>query len=123
MQENVLEDTPRRLVKQHVVRDDGRHPEALCQVVQFVDPHLVVGPPAQCQRQVGPLSEDVAQTAKPQRAGIVGRVRDKHGDQPVRPVDQVFESKDTFRLAAALFTNGQQPAKPAQVNSIVREFF
>ena len=64
------------------------HPEALRQVVQFVNPHLVVRTPAQRQRHVGPVAEGVPQLAKPQRAGVVGRVRNEHRDQALRPVDQ-----------------------------------
>ena len=46
--DDVLQDAPRRFMKQHVVGHYRRHAEPLRQAVQFVDAHLVVRTPAQC---------------------------------------------------------------------------
>jgi hypothetical protein len=48
--DDILQDAPRWFVEQHVIGDDGRHPPLNRQVGQFMEPQLIVRPPAQGQR-------------------------------------------------------------------------
>jgi hypothetical protein len=58
--DDVLQDAARRFMKKHVIGHNRRHSEPLRNVVQLVDPHLVIGSPPQRQGQVGAVPENVA---------------------------------------------------------------
>jgi hypothetical protein len=41
-----------------------------------MQPHLIVRPTAQCQRQIGAITEGLAQATQAEGAGVVGSIGD-----------------------------------------------
>ncbi len=109
---DVLQDAAGGFVKQHVIGNDGRHPCLRRQVRQLVEAKLVVGAPAQCQRHVGAVSEDLAQASQMQSTGLIRLIGDQDRDQSFAICNEIAPLQPAVRLAAALLAERQQPAEP-----------
>ena len=87
---HVLHELPARFVEEHVIGDDGGDPRLRRQVRQFPEAHLVVGPPAQRQGQIGAIAEGFPQVAQLQSAGLVRDIGNEDSDQALAIGDEIF---------------------------------
>ena len=78
--DDVLQDSPARLMEQNVIGHDGRHPHLRREVRQLVKPQLIVRPAPQGKRRIGAIAEGLAQSA--QVRGCVAITRTPPGSAP-----------------------------------------
>ena len=63
---------------------------------------LIVGPSAQCQRQIGPVAKDLPEFTKLDLAGLIGLVGHENGKQALGIERDIVEVEDAVAFAAAL---------------------
>ena len=71
---------------------------------------LVIRPPAQGERHVTAVPEDLAEPPQTQRAVLVGLVWHEHRDQAFAISDEVSPDEIALSLAGALLAKRQEPA-------------
>ncbi len=79
--DDVLQLPARRFVEKNVIRYNGLHLEACGHVRQFMQPHLVVRPPAKGKGEIGPVTEHLRHLSELRRAGLVGQIGHQNTDQ------------------------------------------
>jgi 4-aminobutyrate aminotransferase-like enzyme len=76
---DVLQGLPSRLMKEHVIGDDGGHAGGQGEVGQVMQPFRVARAIAPGQRQIGVVAVGLFQPLEPQGAQVVGLDRDQGG--------------------------------------------
>lgn len=106
--DDVLELAAGRLVEQHVIGDDGLDLMPGRQVRNLVQPHLVVRPSAQAERNIGPVAEHFGHLSKLESARLIRQIGNKNTKQSLGVERDIVDSQDAFGLAAARLAEGQQ---------------
>ncbi|MBB4344516.1 hypothetical protein GGE56_005914 [Rhizobium leguminosarum] len=107
--DDVLELAAGRLVEQHVIGDNRLYFPLNRKVGNLVQPHLIVRPSAQVERNIGPISENFGHPSELDSAGLIREIGNKHAEQALGVECNVFKVQNALRLAAARLAEGQQP--------------
>jgi hypothetical protein len=102
--DDILQDTARWFVEQNVIGDDSRHARLCRQIRQLVKAKLIIGAPAQDQRQIGAIGEGLAQATQTQGTGLIRLVRNEHSDQSLAISDEIAPIQPALGLAASLLS-------------------
>ncbi len=118
--DDVLQLPPTRLMKQHVIGDNGFDPEPCRHVGNLMEPHLVVGSPAQAQRYIGSITKNVRQLAKLRGACGVRQIRHQNADHAFRVSHDIVPVQNAVVLAAARLAKRDEPGQPRICRTIHR---
>lgn len=116
--DDILHHAAGRLVEKHVIGNDGSHPHRGRQVSQLVKPELVVRAPAQGERQIGAIAEDLAQPPQTNGTKIIGVVGHQDRDQTFAIGDDIIPIEMAFCFAGPALAERQQAAEPRISRSI-----
>ena len=106
--------------EQHVVRRHAAHPHGHRHVGEIVEAKRIARPPAQGQRHVGPVAEEVREVTELGGAPFVRFVGDQHGEQAFGPGGQVLPVELAGGLARPSLAERQQPAEPSVGGAVGR---
>ncbi len=77
-----------------------------------MQPHLVVGPPSQAERQICTPAKDLRHLTELHGTDIVGEIRHENADQAFGIEGKIIDMKDAVVFAAPAFADGNQAGEP-----------
>ena len=101
--DDVLKLPTARLMKQHVVGDDGSDLEPRRHVGNLMQAQLVVRSPTQTERHVCAITKQLSHFSKLDRAKIIRQIRHQNADHALGVSDDIVPVQDAVVLAATRF--------------------